>query len=148
MDNSQSSSKSRGCTNVLAFIGGIVVVLFACSFFGLSLPSSSSASISHNVVYQITTDRDSSVYPSCFSFDTTYEMANGTAQKRASICNGDNTTVVDQFVGSRGDFVYLSLQNDEYWAQIGCEIYVDGKLLYQTYSEGQYIIASCSGTIP
>lgn len=96
------------------------------------------------VVYKITTSRD---WGLCYGFDTTYEMPHGTSQRPVSICDGATSAVVDKRTGSRGDFVYLSVQNDKDSAVIGCEIYIDGNLTFQNYSQGQYVIASCSGSI-
>lgn len=100
--------------------------------------------LTHQVVYKVATSRD---VAECYGFDTTYEMPSGTAQKTVNICDGSHRTVVDQRTGSRGDFVYLSVQNDEQYAGIACEIYVDGELVFHTVSSGQYVIASCSGSI-
>lgn len=149
----QPAKKSSGCLKALAVIGVIALGVFGMIvlvvFTATMLPSSASTGPStHRVVYKVTTDRDSSVYPSCYGFDTTYEMPSGTAQKSVSICDGAKSVVVDQRSGSSGDFVYLSVQNDKYAARIGCEIHIDGKLIHRTYSQGQYVIASCSGSVP
>lgn len=149
----QPEKKSNGCLTVFAVIGVIALAvagLFVVGVFAAtSQPSSArNSSTTRTIVYKVTTARDSSVYPSCYWFDATYEMPSGTAQKSASICDGARSAEVDRRTGSPGDFVYLSVQNDEMLARIGCRIYVDGKLVFQTYSEGQYVIASCSGSIP
>lgn len=149
MYNLQPEKKSGGCTKILAIIGGlalVVVAFFAVAIFSVSNSVvSSSRNDEQRVVYRVTTSRD---WGGCYGFDATYEMPSGTAQKGVSICNGDTFTQVDQRTGRRGDFVYLSVQNDEQLARIGCEIHINGTLVYQTHSEGQYVIASCSGSIP
>lgn len=149
----QPEKKSNGCVTALAVIGVIalaVVGLFVVAVFAVSSGSGgvSGSSTTRQIVYKVRTDRDSSIYPSCYWFDATYEMPSGTAQRPASICDGAYTGVVDQRSAQRGDFVYLSVQNDKYYAGISCEIHIDGKLVYQTQSAGQYVIASCSGTVP
>lgn len=136
----QPQKKSNPLVLVLAIIGGIAVALVALYiiviFAASGAPSSASTVPStHRVVYKVTTDVDTSVHPSCVLFDTTYEMAGGTAQKGVTICGGARSAEVDQFVGYSGDFVYLAAQNSsKYFAKISCAIYVDGKLIYQTYS--------------
>lgn len=123
----------------------IAVVYGAMVFSSERTTPANAVSRSHQVIYKVTTSRDRG---NCYGFDTTYEMQSGTAQKAVSICDGKTSTVVDQRTGQTGDFVYLSVQNDEMWAKISCEIHVSGKLLYKTYSEGQFVIASCSGLLP
>lgn len=148
----QPQKKSNGCVMVFAALGAValvVVALLAFAVFVLAGTDSSAATYqptTYDVTYMIATERDTRSY--CYDFDTTYEMPSGTAQRAVSICNGAATAIVDRRVASRGDFVYLSVQNDEFSARISCEIYVNGMRIFQTYSEGQYVIASCSGSIP
>jgi hypothetical protein len=52
------------------------------------------------------------------------------------------------FTFRRGDFVYLSAQNQRDSGTIKCEIWVDGKLFKNSSSSGGYMIASCSGSVP
>jgi hypothetical protein len=146
--------KSRGCVNVLAAIGLITLVVFGLLIivvFAASAGGSSGSSYSriHQVVYKLTTSRhDGNGGQYCrYGFDTTYQMPSGTSQRSVSVCENSGIAQVDQFSGSYGDYVYLSVQNDEQYAKISCEIFIDGKLAYQTFSEGQYVIASCSGSI-
>jgi hypothetical protein len=110
-------------------------------------PSVSHASTYHDVVYKVATNRTDYGSWHCFNFDATYEMPSGTAQRPAAICDGDRSAIVDHRTANLGDSVYLSVQNDEYYAVISCEIWIDGALAFQTYSEGQYKIASCSGSV-
>lgn len=146
----QPQKKSNGCLKGFAVTGVIAIAclaLLVLAFFASALsPSSANSSRStHHVVYKVTTNRN---WGSCYGFDTTYEMPSGTAQKSVSTCDGATTTDVDQRSGSRGDFVYLSVQNDKQAARISCQIYIDGKVVFQTWSNGQYVIATCSGSIP
>jgi hypothetical protein len=144
-----SPNEKRGCTTVLAVIGGVVLTLLVCVFFATFTELDSAAAPSgHQVVYKVTTERPNDGWPACFTFDTTYDLHGGTAQKSVGICDGARSVQVDQFTGARGDFVYLSAQNDEYFARFGCQIFIDNQLVYQTHSEGQYVIASCSGSVP
>lgn len=144
--------KQQGCTITLGLtVAAICIVIALAGDLSAGYSpnvSAVSASRVRRVVYKVTTNRDSSIYPSCYAFDTTYAVPNGTAQRSVNICNGARTEVVHTFTGSRGDFVYLSVQNDEYLARIACEIYIDDELVYRTFSQGQYVIASCGGSIP
>lgn len=150
MYNLQPEKKSNGCVTFLAVIGLIALVivgLFGVAVFAAAGSSASigSSSTTHSVVYRAVTSR---LDGDCFGFDATYEMPSGTSQKNGGVCNGSNSIVVDTRTASRGDFLYLSVQNDDYWAIVSCEIIIDGKLAYRTSSEGQYVIASCSGSVP
>jgi hypothetical protein len=46
----------------------------------------------------------------------------------------------------RGEFVYVSAQNENDSGTIKCEILVDGALTETASSSGAYVIASCSGS--
>jgi hypothetical protein len=147
----QPPKKTNPLIIILAVIGGIFMLLFACVLVSSLFSGSASVAAPHaarRAVYKVTTTRDTSVYPSCVGFDVTYEMPSGTAQKTVDICDGAHSVTVDDRGVSGGDFVYLSVQNGKYSATTGCEIWIDGKLAYQTRSEGQYVIASCSGSAP
>jgi len=145
----EPEKKSKGCVTflaaigvaALAIIGLFIVVIFATS----NTPSYATTSRStHRVKYVVATDHP----VLCRDIDVTYEMAHGTAQKSVTLCDGPTSQIVDEFVGSSGDFVYLAAQNGKYYAEISCKIYIDSQLVYHTTSEGQYVIASCSGSIP
>ncbi len=150
----EPENKSSGCLlKALAAIGaltmGFLVLLVVIGLAGSGSTSSVNAtSTLHQVVYKITTDRETGRYPDCFYFGTTYQAPNGAAQKEVAICGGAQSIVVDTFRVEPGDFVYLSVQNSEYSAKISCEILIDNELIYQTFSEGKYVIASCSGLVP
>lgn len=47
----------------------------------------------------------------------------------------------------RGDFAYLSVQNNAQHGSVICRIYLNGELWRESVSEGAYVIASCSGSI-
>jgi hypothetical protein len=46
-----------------------------------------------------------------------------------------------------GDFAYISAQNQNDSGSISCEIWINGKKLKESHSDGGYAIASCSGYI-
>lgn len=155
----QTPKKSNGCMTLLAVIGGLtVIVMAAILFFSFLAAFGNSGShaetqvlrqpapiLMHEVVYKVTTNRD---WGECYFFDATYEMPDGTSQSGASICGGAQSAVVNRRTAATGDFVYLSVQNDEMLATIGCEIEIDGVPAFVTHSAGQFVIASCSGAVP
>jgi hypothetical protein len=167
----QPQRKSNGCVIWLAVIGGIALFvaagIFILGFLGLS--ASAVASISHStptaheVVYKVSMDRrytgsaiddldpkirkTAGIPPVCYSFNTTYEAENGTAQKPLSVCRDDSFAVVYRRTAAQGSFVYLSVQNDQNGGPIRCEIWVDGNRQYTTQSEGAGSNASCSGSV-
>lgn len=48
---------------------------------------------------------------------------------------------------SRGDFVYLSVQNGDAAGSVTCRITVDGKVVSENTSTGGHVIASCQGSV-
>jgi hypothetical protein len=60
--------------------------------------------------------------------------------------NGDTGLT---FTGFRsGDFVYLSVQNQDAAGSVTCRIVVDGQILSENISTGGYTIATCQGQVP
>lgn len=49
---------------------------------------------------------------------------------------------------SSGDFVYLSVQNDNGYGSVTCRIVVDGQTISENTSTGGYKIATCSSQVP
>lgn len=47
-----------------------------------------------------------------------------------------------------GDFVYLSVQNDNGYGSVTCRIVVDGQTISENTSTGGYTIATCQGQVP
>jgi hypothetical protein len=97
----------------------------------------------HSVLYKVTTGDYG-----CQAIEATFEMEHGSAQRTVGICHHAKTAEVATRTAQSGDFLYLSVQNDDTHSPIICEIYVDGVLLFQTQSFGKYKIASCSGRVP
>jgi hypothetical protein len=48
----------------------------------------------------------------------------------------------------RGQFVYVSAQNQDGYGGVSCDIRVDTQLFKHSESRGAYVIASCSGLTP
>lgn len=52
------------------------------------------------------------------------------------------------FTFAPGDFVYLSVQSgDQGSRSITCEIVMEGEVIETATSQGEYVIASCSGSV-
>lgn len=47
-----------------------------------------------------------------------------------------------------GDFVYLSVQNENGFGSVTCRIVVDGRTISENTSTGGYTIATCQGQVP
>ena len=47
-----------------------------------------------------------------------------------------------------GQFVYVSAQGKGYNASITCEILVGGESLKRSHSSGDFVIATCSSSVP
>jgi hypothetical protein len=45
----------------------------------------------------------------------------------------------------RGDFVYVSAQNDSEYGKVTCRIEVDGEVISENSASGAYAIATCKG---
>jgi len=52
------------------------------------------------------------------------------------------------FVAPRGNFVYLSAQNQGQTGTVICTIYINGDQFKSSTSSGAYVIATASGSIP
>ncbi|MCP4542702.1 MAG: hypothetical protein GY832_36735 [Chloroflexi bacterium] len=50
------------------------------------------------------------------------------------------------FTASRGDFLYISAQNENDRGTIACEIVVNNVKVETAESSGAYVIAGCSGS--
>jgi hypothetical protein len=55
----------------------------------------------------------------------------------------------EQFDASPGQFLYVSAQSDDNGRRsISCSITVNGVVVEQAESTGEYVIATCSGSVP
>lgn len=155
----QPEKKSRTFVNLLAIIGGLVLVLLAIGVFAFILPlfsvgqastnqasSSQALAVRNEVVYKIRFDNGGNprIVP-CGRFDITYTVPGGTAQKEVEACKG--ITEVARLTGTPGAQLYLSIQNT--WppsdvARFSCIIEVDGMTVAEVESVGAPNIASCN----
>lgn len=95
------------------------------------------APIMHTVTYQIGGTGRSRV-------DLTYRNASGNSQQETI-----NVPWSIEFQAPAGQFVYLSGQLAvKGKSTVTCKILVDGQVVEEAESEGEYVIASCSGSVP
>lgn len=84
------------------------------------------------------------------SVDITMESTSGTSQQSnlkvpLSSKSGSRGLTLEM---NRGDFVYISAQNQGSSGSVTCRITVDGVVVSTVTSSGGYTIATCSGTAP
>jgi len=112
------------------------ILLFINVFISLTiLTSCESSSLSGEVEYVV----DCS--PS--GFDITYQNSSGNTSQQ-DISSGNWTY---SFTGASGDFVYISAQANNENATVTTKIYYKGKLIENATSNGDYVIATSSGSL-
>jgi hypothetical protein len=89
----------------------------------------------HSVMYRVTTGGNRRV-------DLTYENEGGNGEQRSNV----RTPWQVSYRMQDGDFVYVSAQLQAYGI-VTCEILVDGAVVETATSSGQYVIATCSGSV-
>jgi hypothetical protein len=106
--------------------------------WGLGVPS---VSTTHTVLYEVTADTASG---SGRSGMLTLQTENGgTSQAVVDLpFNGPSTSF------HPGDFLYLSVQNQQGIGSVTCRITVDGVVVSENTSSGGYTIATCQGSVP
>lgn len=121
----------------LLIILGAVAIL-GVAVLALNWPASSSAT--HTVVY--TAEADAAYGSGRTGMVTIQSPGGGTSQ----------TTGVLPFTSTltfgTGDFVYLSVQNQQGAGSVTCRITVDGTVVSENTSSGGFTIASCQGRVP
>jgi hypothetical protein len=82
----------------------------------------------------------------CFpsGFNITYENSTGNTQQEDIINHAWEYT----FTGHRDQFVYISAQAENEDATISAKIYYKGNLIEEATSNGDYVIATASGSLP
>lgn len=100
-------------------------------------PTAPTTPIMHTVTYEIGGTGRNSV-------KLTYENASGNSQQETI-----NVPWSIEFQAPAGQFVYLSGQLAvKGKSTVTCKILVDGQVIEEATSEGEYVIASCSGSVP
>jgi len=110
-------------------------LLFMLFFFTLVF-TSCEEDTSGIVEYKVTSNKS--------GFDITYQNAVGNTEQKDIQSSSWNIS----FSGEQGDFVYISAQTNNTNATITAEIYYNGKLIENSTSNGSYVIATASGSLP
>jgi hypothetical protein len=84
-----------------------------------------------------------SVTGSATKVDITYENEDGGTSQVA----GASVPWSYSFTGEKGDFVYISAQNQDSTGTVTVTIYRDGDTFKTSTSSGAYVIATASGTL-
>jgi len=125
---------------------GRTATIAAAAIIGIPLIAlnwpASEAATSHTVVYQAEAD---AAHGSGRTGDITLQTdAGGTAQQA-----GAKLPLTASYASFHsGDFVYLSVQNQDYAGTVTCRITIDGKVASENTSSGAYTIAACQARVP
>ena len=88
--------------------------------------------------------------------DVEYRISGSTSRVDLTYENGDGATEQKsdarvpwslKFKGVSGQFLYISAQNQLSSGSVTCEIRLNGEVVKTATSNGEYVIASCSGKI-
>ena len=118
-------------------IGALVPVLAGLTayahYFGVS-----TLTTTHTVLYEATAD---ATYGSGRTGMVTAQAPGGTTQRTGLL------PITGTFTFHTGDFVYLSVQNQQGLGSVTCRITVDGVVVSENTSDGGYTIATCQGRV-
>lgn len=118
-------------------VGGFVAVFLALSVIGMVAGDDDGGDDTVTVFYTVS---DSGGGP----VDLTFTNAGGNTEQ----ITGAETTWERRFEMERGDFVSVSAQRGDGSGRVKCTITADNERIEQAESEGEFVIASCSGSIP
>lgn len=117
-----------------------VIVAFAISALIWAYPPSTPANSTHTVVY--TTEADGYTGSGRTGMVTAQTPGGGSAQRTGLL------PITGTFTFHTGDFVYVSVQNQQGAGSVTCRITVDGAVVSENTSSGGYTIATCKGEVP
>ena len=119
-----------------------IVVASAISALVWAYPPSSPvpASSTHTVVY--TTEADGYTGSGRTGMVTAQTPGGGSAQQTGLL------PITGTFPFHSGEFVYVSVQNQQPAGSVTCRITVDGVVVSENTSSGGYTIATCQGSVP
>jgi hypothetical protein len=130
-----SSGWAKGCgiaCVVVAILAVIAVVIGVCS--NSSTPSTNKPT-TYTIKYEVT--------GSATFVSLTYENEDGgTSQIDSASVPWTHT-----FTAEKGDFVYISAQNNGENGNVTANIYLNGTLVKTSTSSGAYVIATASGSV-
>lgn len=89
------------------------------------------------------------------TYRVTYEVTGSASSVSVTLENDQGGTeqgeyalpFKETFTMERGDFAYISAQNQGESGSVTCRILIDGEEWRESTSEGAYVIASCDGTV-
>ena len=116
-----------------------VIVASTSWYAGATTQHPSSAT--HTVVYTVTADGNTGGGRT--GMVTAQTDNGGTSQGTGALPFSDTLTSFHT-----GDFVYLSVQNQQPAGSVTCRIAVDGVVVSENTSSGAYVIATCQGSVP
>ena len=120
------------------FGGGVLLCGFVFVLSILGGASSRRVATTYTVTYRVTTNFNGA--------DLTYRNATGDTEQIQDAVT--NPVWEKTFTGTPGQFVYISGQRtSRLVGTIRCEILVDGVVVKEAESRGEYVIATCSGQI-
>lgn len=85
-----------------------------------------------------------------------YEITGSAKRVSVTLSNADGGTEQSvhnvpwskKYTMSKGEFAYISAQNEGETGSVKCKIYINGVEWKKSESSGAYVIASCSGSVP
>jgi hypothetical protein len=121
---------------------GLGLAIAATVVLGVNYgPQIIQAPTTHTVVYQVEAD---AAYGSGRTGTYTIQTDNGGTSQGTGLL--PMTGTYTQF--HTGDFVYVSVQNQQGAGSVTCRILVDGAVISENTSTGGYTIATCSSRVP
>lgn len=142
LNKAQGNHTGRNVLIILIILAGIYAIYLGIKaqnerIMGnlVSGINSYSASSMHDVKYEIT--------GTASRVGMTYSNAEGGTEQKEWI-----TPYSIEYEMSDGSFVYMSAQSQQSgYATVTCTIYIDGEKYKTSTSSGEFVIATCSGTV-
>jgi hypothetical protein len=131
-----AQNKPSGCTYILVVLIAIVGAIWIFGDFGDGSGGGSDY------------ERSSDTYSIKYRVSGTTTRASLTYENESS--NTEQIVVSlpwsESFTAEKGQFLYISAQNEKGSGSIKCEILQGGEVIEEATSSGAYVIASCSGS--
>lgn len=137
--------------NVIAGIGLSIVTLAAISAlaWGLKQSGAPSADVGGHSTHAVLYEAEGQRARGLRSASITLQTPDGSSQAQVNLpmrTKAGDTGLTYTF--TTGDFVYLSVQNQDAAGSVTCRITVDGSVISENTSSGGYAIATCQGRVP
>ena len=140
--------------NIIGFVALLILAVLIFLAFGLSPDTSTTTAPSATFTPRATSRPASSGVPAgshyityrvegtAHTVDLTYNNASGNTEQKDDVRLPWQMT----FTVPRGEFLYVSAQNQGTTGSVKCVILVDGLPAERAESSGEYVIATCSGS--